>query len=645
MKMRIFIIALLFITGFSFPCFAEESEENLVHLYESLPPNETWMKVTEKLLQTDLDNYDESVVRATNLYTEAKSRGNDYYLRRACYFLVIANYNLSRIKEVNSWFEAYKPLARKAGALDELYECWQCKIQSYADNMDFQRALEEAREMLDDAKNSKNVNGIFWGDVSLGTIYSNIGCLDRSIELFEHAKLLFPKLESSFSKLSCFGYLAITYMRRGESDQTRAILHEMDETIDSMVIKSSKFTRAYDDMRFFISTLYAYSYLKENKLSQAEPYLKKASEHFIPERLKWYKTLYYETRSLYFQILRQYDEALACNDSALVYAKNSLKDYLRYTVQRADIMKLSGNLNGAYHAYKYQTELLDSVSVVMYTKQLEQIRENYNAKQVVLERNKSKVYYGIMIVIVLIACLVFVVWMFWRVKLTESRLKEANKEVEGALRRVEEINETKSKFLRNMSYCVRLPLNAVMGFSQILSSPEGDASLDDETREKISQIMKVNSGNLMQLVNSVLDLSRLESGMMKFVLSDCDIVQICKDAVSMSRMKEGNMAVITFDDQVESQMIHSDEGRLMVIISSMLQDYTSEERRLIVITLRKDEEQKVLKIDVENTPIAYMDDDNQQIFIQREVARLFIEHFGGTFRVEGGAVYFTYPYL
>ena len=99
-----------------------------------------------------------------------------------------------------------------------------------------------------------------------------------------------------------------------------------------------------------------------------------------------------------------------------------------------------------------------------------------------------------------------------------------------------------------MSYCVRLPLNAVMGFSQILSSPEGDASLDDETREKISQIMKVNSGNLMQLVNSVLDLSRLESGMMKFVLSDCDIVQICKDAVSMSRMKEGNMAVITFDD-------------------------------------------------------------------------------------------------
>ena len=284
---------------------------------------------------------------------------------------------------------------------------------------------------------------------------------------------------------------------------------------------------------------------------------------------------------------------------------------MRYTVQRADIMKLSGNLNGAYHAYKYQTELLDSVSVVMYTKQLEQIRENYNAKQVVLERNKSKVYYGIMIVIVLIACLVFVVWMFWRGKLTESRLKEANKEVEGALRRVEEINETKSKFLRNMSYCVRLPLNAVMGFSQILSSPEGDASLDDETREKISQIMKVNSGNLMQLVNSVLDLSRLESGMMKFVLSDCDIVQICKDAVSMSRMKEGNMAVITFDDQVESQMIHSDEGRLMVIISSMLQDYTSEERRLIVITLRKDEEQKVLKIDVENTPIAYMDDDNQ----------------------------------
>lgn len=645
MKMRIFILSLLLLTGFSFRGVAEERDSGLVYLYETLPPNETWMKVTEKLLQTDLDDYNESVIRATNLYTEAKSRGNDYYIRRACYFLIIANYNLSRVEEVNSWFEALKPLARKSGVLDELYECWQYKINSYADNMDYQRALEEAREMLDDAKSSKNINGIFFGDICLGIIYSSIGCLDRSMEIFEHAKLLFPKLENPFSKLSCLGYLATTNLRRDESRLARVVLAEMEELIDSAINKTPDLSGSYDDMRFFISSLYAYSYLKENELEQAEGYLNKASEFLIPERRKRYKAIYYEACSFYLLMKGEYEKFLACNDSILRYAENSMKDYLRYTIQRADVMRLSGNLNGAYHVYRYQTELLDSVSVVMYTKQLEQIRGKYDAKQIALDRNKSKVYLGVIVFVLLVACLVFVCWIFWKVKQTESRLKEANREVEKALQRVEEINETKSRFLRNMSYCVRLPLNAVMGFSQILSSPEGDASLDDETREKISQIMKVNSGNLMQLVNSVLDLSRLESGMMKFVLSDCDMAQICKDAVTMSRMKEGNMAVITFDDQVESQLIHSDEGRLMIIISSMLQDYTSEERCLIVITLQRDEERKVLKVDVENTPLAYSDDDNQQLLIQREVARLFMEHFGGTFNVEEGTVHFTYPYL
>lgn len=644
--MRIYIICLiLIISSFSFQGFSKEDERNLVHLYETLPPNETWMKATEKLLQADLDNYNESVERATNLYTEAKSRGNNYYIRRACYFLIIANCNLSRMREVDNWFEAFEPLARKEGAWDELYECWQCKIQLYIDNMDYQRALEEAREMLEDARNLKNIKGVFFGNLCLGTIYSNIGYLERSIGFFESAKSLFPQVESSFSKLSCLGYLATTYVRQKENGQARMVLREMEEWIDSSVNKTPAFAYSYDGVRLLVSSLYAYSYLNENNLMQAKEYLNKASKYFVSERSKWHKTIYYETSSFYYRMLGRYDEALVYNDSVLMYTQNSLKDYLRYTVQRADIMKLSGNPNGAYYVYRYQTELLDSISVVMYTKQLEQIRENYKAKQIALDRNKSKVYLGAIIFVSLIACLAFVLWMFWRLWLTKSRLKEANNEIEKALKRVEEINEAKSKFLRNMSYCVRLPLNAVMGFSHILSSPEGDVSLDEETREKISQIMKVNSGNLMQLVNSVLDLSRLESGMMKFTLSNCDIAQICKDAVTMSRMKEGNKAVITFDDQVESQLIHSDEGRLMVIISSMLQDYTSEERRLIVITLRKDEKQKVLRVDVENSPIACMDDDNQQILIQREVARLFIEHFGGTFTVEAGSVHFTYPYL
>ena len=79
----------------------------------------------------------------------------------------------------------------------------------------------------------------------------------------------------------------------------------------------------------------------------------------------------------------------------------------------------------------------------------------------------------------------------------------------------EEANEIKSRFLANMSYNIRIPLNNVVGFSQLLST---DNELDEEERKEYSGIIQTNSGELIQLVNDVLDLSRLEANMMKFQL-------------------------------------------------------------------------------------------------------------------------------
>ena len=97
----------------------------------------------------------------------------------------------------------------------------------------------------------------------------------------------------------------------------------------------------------------------------------------------------------------------------------------------------------------------------------------------------------------------------------------------------EEANEVKSRFLANMSYNIRIPLNNVVGFSQLLST---DMGLDEKEKQEYSEIIQTNSTELIQLVNDVLDLSRLEAKMMKFLIQECEIREMCSDLVGMARI-------------------------------------------------------------------------------------------------------------
>lgn len=91
--------------------------------------------------------------------------------------------------------------------------------------------------------------------------------------------------------------------------------------------------------------------------------------------------------------------------------------------------------------------------------------------------------------------------------------KDIRKETHKATRQTEEANEMKNRFLSNMSHAIRVPLNGVLGFSQIIAN---EAEIDDQTRKEYAEIIQQNTDQLMRLVNNVLDLSRLEAGMMKF---------------------------------------------------------------------------------------------------------------------------------
>jgi len=117
-------------------------------------------------------------------------------------------------------------------------------------------------------------------------------------------------------------------------------------------------------------------------------------------------------------------------------------------------------------------------------------------------------------------------------KLIEKELQKSKEAAESA-------NAAKSEFLANMSHELRTPLNAVLGYAQILKTSEG---LDQQQLKGLETI-KTSGEHLLNLINEVLDLARIEAGRIELELSDFHLPEFLKHLVDMMRIRTEEQGV------------------------------------------------------------------------------------------------------
>lgn len=120
-----------------------------------------------------------------------------------------------------------------------------------------------------------------------------------------------------------------------------------------------------------------------------------------------------------------------------------------------------------------------------------------------------------------------------------TRQKKILDELEEARRNAELAGEQKTAFLANMSHEIRTPLNAIVGFAGLL----GTAS--DQDRISYVEIIKGNTNMLLQLVNDILDMSKIEAGTLEFIYTDVDGYQ-ATEAIRQLSSKVPIVAVTAF---------------------------------------------------------------------------------------------------
>lgn len=250
------------------------------------------------------------------------------------------------------------------------------------------------------------------------------------------------------------------------------------------------------------------------------------------------------------------------------YARINHNIYKEALLEKADLLVKMGNKEEAYGQYGKVFSYIKTSFEKNYPKEIDRLCTRFQADQLAYQNERDRIVsmrFYLAGIIVSVLFLIFLLVLGWK---KIFRLKRSQIRQEAMKEKAVQAIQRKNMFLSNMSHEVRTPLNAIVGFSAVLT--DEDESFDDESRREFSEIIKVNSFQLLKLINDILDFSDFENDNITFNIRTHDAVKLCNEVVETVMASRKLEVEMRFDTDLSVLMLDTDDARLRQVLISLL---------------------------------------------------------------------------
>lgn len=581
--------------------------------------------------------------------------------------LVRYYYNLGMHDSLTFWAQKIDSIARERNEYpDVLFDARGRSCQDLMWGGNFEMAMNDAMQLYELANSTGSTYGLVRASEALGQIYQAMRRDSSAVASFGEGLRLLESIGGNLdTQIRLTSYQVESALRTDQWEQADSILARYRHYISLQDERNRKYDELYDTGREYL-LFYSFRtefYLKKEQLDKArrtlnlaKPYLDDllTADDYAGRIYLAVKAHYYKQAGDNLRALEVLDKLL---EQEQVLEDMQLKAQI---LEELDRKKEALEVYDAIH--EYITARNDETFLRQMT-QLQLLHEQHSREMQQRELNatarrmqqKQRQLLLLIFLASLLLVAIYVLYIYYRKVYRLNRELESDKnlllhsrlKLIEATEKADQASRMKSAFLANMSHEIRTPMNAIVGFSELLAEP----GITSEEKKEFASVIRNNTDLMLNLLNDVLDLTRMETGDMQFKLVPSSLADCCCRALDSIRRHVPDGVELTFTPGLDDIELHTDPLRLQQLLINLLSNSVKfTERGEINLSFTSEADGRQIRIVVTDTGCGIpagkqkdifrrferLDDYKPGVGLGLSICALLAERLGGTIFVDPG---------